>query len=70
MEEASGYDVSRYRRPSVTVDLVVFTLLQRLLHVLLIKRRAWPFADMWALPGGFMHMDESLEQAARRELNE
>ncbi len=70
MAEAGTYDPSRYERPSITVDLVIFTLLQGTLHVLLIKRRQWPFAGMWALPGGFVRFGESLEQAARRELVE
>ena len=61
---------AEYKRPSVTVDLAIFTLLKRALHVLLIKRRHEPFAGMWALPGGFVHLDESLEHAARRELRE
>jgi 8-oxo-dGTP diphosphatase len=64
------YDVSHFDRPSVTVDLVIFTLRQDQLQVLLIKRKHWPFEGMWALPGGFVHMDESLEKAARRELEE
>jgi len=68
--EAAMYDPSKYDRPSVTVDLVVFTLLQGTLHVLLIKRRSWPFAGMWALPGGFVRIEEPLEEAARRELRE
>lgn len=69
-ETESAYTPSRYDRPSVTVDLVIFTLLQKALHVLLVKRRQQPFAGMWALPGGFVRMDESLEDAARRELRE
>lgn len=64
------YDASRFERPSVTVDLVIFTLRQDQLQVLLVKRKHWPFEGMWALPGGFIHMDESLEEAARRELKE
>lgn len=64
------YDASRFERPSVTVDLVIFTLRQGQLQVLLVKRKHWPFEGMWALPGGFVHMDESLEEAARRELGE
>jgi 8-oxo-dGTP diphosphatase len=64
------YDASRFERPSVTVDLVIFTLRQDRLQVLLVKRKHWPFEGMWALPGGFIHMDESLEEAARRELEE
>lgn len=69
-ENAETYDVSRYDRPSVTVDVVIFTLQERELHVLLVKRKHWPFEGRWAIPGGFINMDESLEQAARRELEE
>ena len=64
------YDASRFERPSVTVDVVIFPLRQDQLQVLLVKRKHWPFEGMWALPGGFIHMDESLEEAARRELEE
>ncbi|KPV49416.1 NUDIX hydrolase, partial [Kouleothrix aurantiaca] len=67
---AETYDPSRYERPSVTVDVVIFTLQERELHVLLVKRKHWPHEGRWALPGGFINMDESLEQAARRELEE
>ena len=69
-ESAANYDPTRYDRPSVTVDVVIFTLEERELHVLLVKRKHWPFEGRWALPGGFVQMDESLEQAARRELEE
>jgi 8-oxo-dGTP diphosphatase len=69
-EQAETYDPSRYERPSVTVDVVIFTLQERELHVLLVKRKHWPHEGRWALPGGFINMDESLEQAARRELEE
>ena len=64
------YDAARFERPSVTVDLVIFTLRQEQLQVLLVQRKHWPFEGMWALPGGFVRMDESLEEAARRELEE
>jgi 8-oxo-dGTP diphosphatase len=66
----SEYDVTQYERPSVTVDVVIFTILEDMLKVLLIKRKDWPFEGMWAIPGGFVKMDESLEQAAYRELAE
>src|ERR1700736_5546982 len=68
--KAHHYDVSKYERPSVTVDVVMMSLRQRDLQVLLVKRRSWPFEGMWAIPGGFVNMDESLEAAARRELRE
>lgn len=64
------YDPSRYDRPSVTVDVVIFSLVDDDLQVLLIKRKFKPFPDMWAIPGGFVHIDESLEEAAARELAE
>ncbi|MEI8305810.1 MAG: NUDIX domain-containing protein [Chloroflexales bacterium] len=69
-ETAATYDASRYDRPSVTVDVVIFTLIERELHVLLVQRKRWPYEGFWAIPGGFINMDESLEQAARRELEE
>ena len=67
---APTYDATQYERPSVTVDVVIFTILEQMLKVLLIKRKAWPHEGMWAIPGGFVNMDESLEQAAYRELAE
>jgi 8-oxo-dGTP diphosphatase len=63
-------EVSDYPRPSVTVDLVIFTIAEDDLKVLLIKRGGEPFAGKWALPGGFVGIDESLETAAARELQE
>lgn len=59
-----------YPRPALTVDCVVFGLDEEDLKVLLIQRDLEPFAGRWALPGGFVRMDESLEEAARRELAE
>jgi 8-oxo-dGTP diphosphatase len=54
----------------VTVDLVIFALQSRDLHVLLVRRAIPPFEGRWALPGGFIRDGESLEAAARRELQE
>ena len=68
--KAHGYDPSKYERPSVTVDVVMMSVRQQDLQVLLIKRRSWPCEGMWAIPGGFVNMDESLEKAAKRELQE
>src|SRR5215469_3318496 len=56
---AHHYDVSKYERPSVTVDVLMMSLRQRDLQILLIKRRSWPYEGMWAIPGGFVNMDES-----------
>ncbi len=69
-EPAETYDASRYKRPSVTVDVVVFTILEGELKILLVKRKNWPYQEMWAIPGGFVNMDERLEEAAYRELRE
>jgi 8-oxo-dGTP diphosphatase len=66
----AAYDPSRYERPSVTVDVVILTVRDGRLEVLLVKRKRWPFKGMWAIPGGFVNPDESLEDAAKRELKE
>ncbi len=58
-----------YERPALAVDCVVFGL-DETLKVLLIERGLPPFLGRWALPGGFVRMDETLEQAALRELSE
>lgn len=63
----------KYPRPALAVDCVVFGLDdQDILKVLLIRRDKQPFKEQWALPGGFVRIDkdESLEEAARRELEE
>jgi 8-oxo-dGTP diphosphatase len=65
-----GYDPNQYEHPSVSVDIVIFTLRGQDLQVLLVRRKHPPFADYWAIPGGFVRMEESLESAALRELEE
>ena len=60
----------KYPHPAVTVDGVVFGYDAADLKVLLIQRGGVPFRGKWALPGGFVNMDEGLETAARRELEE
>ncbi|MCK5289638.1 MAG: NUDIX hydrolase [Candidatus Aenigmarchaeota archaeon] len=69
-ENETNYDASKFEKPSVTVDLVVFTIRNDQLYILLIKRGIWPFKDCYALPGGFVRMDEKLKQTAIRELFE
>lgn len=59
-----------YPRPAVTVDIVIFSLYENKLQALLIQRAESPFQGSWALPGGFIRMDESLEEAALRKLEE
>ena len=64
------YDPSAYPPFAVTVDLVVLTVAEQGLSVLAVRRGEAPFADRWALPGGFVKPDESLGDAAVRELAE
>ncbi len=60
----------KHPRPSVTVDCVVFGFDGTTIKVLLINRGIEPFKGKWALPGGFVQMDESIDEAAKRELKE
>ncbi len=61
----------KYPRPELTVDIAVFRQFEeQQVQVLLIQRAQAPFKGFWALPGGFVHMDESLEEGAARELVE
>lgn len=59
-----------YPRPALAVDCVVFGFDETELKVLLIRRGLDPFKGRWALPGGFVHMGETVDDAARRELVE
>ena len=74
-----NYDAANYERPSVTVDMLIFTVMEqeqdnyrkladKSLQLLLIQRGEHPFLGQWALPGGFVGINESVEDAARREL--
>ena len=64
------YDPSQFPPFAVTVDVVVLTMAKGRLQVLLIQRGVDPFAGMWAIPGGFKRPDETLDEAAWRELIE
>ena len=59
-----------YPHPAVTVDVAVFTAVAGVLNVLLVQRKQWPHTGKWAIPGGFVEIDESLKRAAWRELRE
>lgn len=59
-----------FARPALTVDIVVFALDEEDLQVMLIERDLKPFEGQWALPGGFVRVDETLEEASLRELEE
>jgi 8-oxo-dGTP diphosphatase len=69
MAEKGRY-VYEWPRPMVTVDAAVFAFLEGKAHLLLIKRKHDPYAGQWAVPGGFVEMDEELEDAVARELEE
>ncbi|GAB4328150.1 MAG: NUDIX hydrolase [Bacteroidales bacterium] len=60
----------RFPRPALTVDAVVFRRNEGRYEVLLIKRKHWPYQGMWALPGGFVDINETVEAAIERELFE
>ena len=60
----------KYPHPAVATDSVVFGYDGKNLHVLLIERGQEPYNGCWALPGGFIHMDETVEEGAKRELQE
>jgi 8-oxo-dGTP diphosphatase len=65
-----GKYVYEWPRPMVTVDAAVFGLSRDGAKLLLIKRKREPYKGRWAIPGGFIEMDEELEDAAARELAE
>lgn len=60
----------RYPHPAVTTDIVIFTIHDERLELLLIRRASEPYRDCWALPGGFVDIDEDLDACALRELEE
>jgi 8-oxo-dGTP diphosphatase len=66
------YRPGNYEHPSVTVDMLIFAVDEEEMEteVLLIKRKNHPCIGQWAIPGGFVNVDESLETAAARELEE
>ena len=77
----SEYKLSDYERPSVTADVAAFMVVsedktdyrrnpESKLRILLIKRGGHPFKGMWALPGGFLQKDETIEECALREIKE
>lgn len=64
----AGYHLGDYPVFAVTVDVVILTMVDARAMVLLVERAADPYAGRWALPGGFKRVDESLDEAAAREL--
>jgi 8-oxo-dGTP diphosphatase len=66
----ADYDPSQFPPFAVTVDVVILTMSESRLHVLLVRRGVAPFEGTWAIPGGFKRPDETLDEAAKRELVE
>jgi len=66
----AGYDPSQFPAFAVTVDVVILTMADGALHLLLVRRGEEPFKGAWAIPGGFKRPNETLHEAARRELAE
>jgi 8-oxo-dGTP diphosphatase len=66
------YDPSIFARPSISVDTVIFTIQDHVLHVLTIKRNEFPFKNRWSLVGGYIdnEKDSSIEETAKRKLTE
>lgn len=81
-EYLKTYDITKYDRPSVATDIVIFSIMdeeeddnyrkdvRQKLNVLLINRANYPFKGSWALPGGFCEKTEDVETTAHRELEE
>jgi 8-oxo-dGTP diphosphatase len=69
-EFLASYDPSAFERPSVTVDVALLSAFEGALYTLVVKRALHPARGRWALPGGFVRMEESLDAAAVRILGE
>ena len=81
-EFLAGYDLTKYDRPSVAADVVVFSVMkddecedarrlqEKRLKILLIRRGGFPYKGSWAMPGGFCRKGEDVIDSARRELCE
>ena len=69
-EFLKNYNADDYQHPSVTVDMLIFTVIEDKLKLMLIKRKNPPYKNKWAIPGGFVEINESVDSAAMRELAE
>jgi 8-oxo-dGTP diphosphatase len=70
MSTKTTYDPSQFPAFAVTVDIVILTMSAGALNVLLVRRGEDPFEGFWAIPGGFKRPNETLDEAAKRELRE
>ena len=66
----AAYDPSKYKNPAVTADIALFGREEEALFLLLIRRGGYPYKGYFALPGGFIHISESVPAGAARELLE
>jgi 8-oxo-dGTP diphosphatase len=69
-EFLAEYDAAEFPRPSLTVDVVLLTATSDALQALLVRRERHPESGKWALPGGFVRLDESLDAAVARVLRD
>lgn len=69
-EFLNTYDPLRYPCPALSVDMLIFSRYNNQLKLLLIRRKNHPYIQQWALPGGFLDIDEDILDAAYRELKE
>lgn len=69
-EFLKAYDATRYPCPALSVDMLIFARYNNRLKLLLIRRKNHPYIQQWALPGGFLNIDEDITEAAYRELKE
>lgn len=72
-EYLKNYDPHEWESPGLTVDMLIFTIKnikKPVLQLLLMKRQNYPYKDYWALPGGFVAMGDSIDEAAKKKLNE
>lgn len=69
-EFLATYDPAAFDRPSVAVDVAILSVVEKGLQVALVERTEHPHKGRWALPGGFVQLDESLDHAARRVLHD
>lgn len=70
-EYLKNYDPNQYEKVSITADVLLFAMNEQLkLEVLLVKRTTFPFKDFYSIPGGFVDPKESIDQCARRKLEE
>ena len=69
-EFLAQYNPDEFKHPSCTVDIILMTVINKKLNVLLVNRKDHPWIKKWAIPGGFVNVDEDLDTTVLRELKE